>query len=107
MPRLDWRTMSAVVALSQQYIFYKYNFMKLSPVKSWRRQKNTAALIGKRGTIMQWTIIRVATKQFVKEVPYPVVIVEMEDKQKMIGQLVDWEATDLVIGKKVNAVLRK
>jgi len=79
----------------------------ITPVKQWRRQKNIASLIGKTGIILQWTIIRTPAKSFAKEAPYPVVIVEMENKQRMIGQLVDWEQKDLVIGNKVVALLRR
>ena len=81
--------------------------MITTPVKLWRRQENVGALIGKFGKIIHWTIIRVPAKAFAKEAPYPVVIVELEDKEKMIGQLVDWEEEDLKKGKKVVAVLRK
>lgn len=81
--------------------------MITTPVKLWRRQKNTATLIGIRGKILLWTIIRVPTKTFANEAPYPVVIVELENKEKMVGQLVDWENKDLKKGQKVNAVLRR
>lgn len=81
--------------------------MKSSPVKQWRRQKSITSLIGKSGIILNWTIIRVPIKAFAKEAPYPVVIVEMEDKRRMIGQLVDWLPVDLQKGRKITAVLRK
>lgn len=81
--------------------------MITTPVKLWRRQGNVGLIIGKWGKILNWTIIRVPAKAFAKEAPYPVVIVELEDKEKMIGQLVDWEESDLKKGKKVIAVLRK
>lgn len=81
--------------------------MITTPVKLWRRQKHTASLIGKKGEITEWTIIRTPPKSFVQEAPYPIVIVKLETGQKMIGQLVDWQEEDLVKGKKVVAVLRK
>lgn len=81
--------------------------MITTPVKQWRRQKHVASLIGKKGRILQWTIIRTPAKFFGKEAPYPVVIVEMDNNKKMIGQLVDWEEKDLVKDKKVVAVLRR
>ncbi|MBI4089624.1 MAG: OB-fold domain-containing protein [Candidatus Levybacteria bacterium] len=80
--------------------------MITSPVKLWRRQKNTASLIGKKGEILQWTIIRVPAKSFMDQAPYPVVIVKMENGENMIGQLVDWQEKDLMIGKEVISVLR-
>jgi uncharacterized OB-fold protein len=81
--------------------------MITTPVKLWRRQKQTASLIGEKGEIMEWTIIRIPPKSFVQEAPYPVVIVKLENGKKMMGQLVDWRETDLIKGKKVVAVLRK
>lgn len=81
--------------------------MVTSPVKLWRRQKNTSTLIGKKGKILQWTIIRVPAKSFMDQAPYPVVIVKMENGENMIGQLVDWRNKDLIIGKEVVSVLRR
>lgn len=78
-----------------------------SPVKLWRRQKNTAALIGKKGEILQWTMIRVPAKSFMDQAPYPVVIVKMQNGENMIGQLVDWQKKDLKVGKEVVSVLRR
>ena len=81
--------------------------MKTTPVKLWRRQQQVASLIGKTGTLLQWTIIRVPAKSFTKEAPYPVGIVRMDTNEKMIGQLVDWSPEDLTKGRKMIAVLRK
>ncbi len=81
--------------------------MKITPVKQWRRQKNTASLIGQIGEILEWTIIHTAPSQFVEMAPYPVVIVRLKSNEKIIGQLVDYEKTDLVKGRKVEVVLRK
>lgn len=81
--------------------------MITTPVKLWRRQKQTASLIGKKGEIVEWTIIRTPPKSFVQEAPYPVAIIRLENGKKMIGQLVDWQQEDLVKGRKVVAVLRK
>lgn len=81
--------------------------MITTPVKLWRRQDSVAKLIGQTGTLVSWTLIQVAAKGFGTEAPYPVVIVKLTGGNKMIGQLVDWEETDLKKGKKVIAVLRK
>ena len=75
--------------------------MITTPVKLWRRQKDTAAVIGKTGVILQWTIIRIPPRSFVQEAPYPVVIVSLGNGKKMIGQLVDYEEKDLIKGRKV------
>lgn len=81
--------------------------MVTSPVKLWRRQKNTSALIGQKGKILQWTIIRIPAKSFMDQAPYPVVIVKMQNGENMTGQLVDWQQNDLVVGKEVVSVLRR
>ncbi len=81
--------------------------MITTPVKLWRRQKKVASRIGAEGKILLWTIIRVPAKAFLSEAPYPVVIVELENRERMIGQLVDWEEKDLVKGRRVVAVLRR
>jgi hypothetical protein len=81
--------------------------MRTSPVKLWRRQKDTIAVIGKTGKILLWTIIRVPAKTFTDQAPYPVVIVKMDDGKKMVGQLVDFAKENLITGQKVQAVLRR
>lgn len=81
--------------------------MVTSPVKLWRRQKNVSILIGKKGKILQWTIIRTPAKSFVDQAPYPVVIIKIQNGENMIGQLVDWQEKDLTVGRGVVAVLRR
>lgn len=81
--------------------------MITTPVKLWRRQKEVSKQIGLEGTILSFTLIRVAAKGFGNEAPYPVIIAKMENGEKMIGQLVDWQEKDLKKGRKVTAVLRK
>ena len=81
--------------------------MTTSPVKLWRRQKNVTSLIGKRGKILLWTLIRVPGKSFTDQAPYPVVIIKMKDGENMIGQLVVWQERDLKSGREVISVLRR
>ncbi|KKR76551.1 MAG: hypothetical protein UU21_C0007G0014 [Candidatus Levybacteria bacterium GW2011_GWA2_40_8] len=81
--------------------------MITTPVKLWRRQKDTATHIGRVGRILNWTIIRIPPKAFHNEAPYPVVIVEYENNERTIGQLVDWDQSDLKKDRKVTAVLRR
>lgn len=91
----------------QLFIFCRSSFMKTSPVKIWRRQKGIASAIGRYGRILQWTVIRIPPRLFAREAPFPVVIVQLEEGEKTIGQLVDWELKDLKKGKKVVVVLRR
>jgi len=79
----------------------------ISPVKIWRRQKEKRLILGKEGRIISWTKIHVAPKDFKNFAPYPVVLVELEDKKKYVGQLVDYDENNLKIGQRVKAILRK
>jgi len=79
----------------------------ISPIKVWRRQKEIRKLLGQRGKVLTWTQIYVAGPNFKQYAPYPVVLVKLDDGQKVFGQLVDYENKDLKINAKVVSVLRK
>jgi len=78
-----------------------------SPVKLWRNQKHTQTLLGKRGVIVTWTIIRVPPEGFSDQAPYPVAVVELEDGKRITSQMVDWEQKYCRIGQKVQVILRR
>jgi uncharacterized OB-fold protein len=77
-----------------------------SPVKIWRNQKYITKMLGREGTIVSWTIVRVPPAGFSHLAPYPVVIVELGG-ERITAQLVDWMPEDLRVGKKVRIVVRK
>ncbi len=79
----------------------------ISPVKIWRHQKKVVSLIGQKGKIISWTLVRIPPAGYEQEAPYPVVLVELATKEKLLAQLVDWQEKDLVKGKKVTAVYRR
>ena len=79
----------------------------ISPVKVWRRQKEIRKIIGKKGKVLVWTKIYTPGADFKKYAPYPVVLVELENKEKFYGQLVDYRDEDLKTGREVISVLRK
>ena len=79
----------------------------ISPIKIWRRQKEIRKILGREGKILIWTKIYAPGSDFKKYAPFPVVLVELENKEKVYGQLVDYEKEDLKIGRKVFSVLRK
>lgn len=54
-----------------------------------------------------WTMIRVATKLFSHQAPYPVAIVKLDGGGQVIGQLVDWLEEDLRPGREVVSVIRR
>jgi uncharacterized protein len=79
----------------------------LSPVKIWRNQKKIASLIGKRGTVVSWTLIRVPPADFSGFAPYPVAIIALDDGGMMMAQLVDYEQKHVVKGQRVVTVIRR
>lgn len=78
-----------------------------SPVTLWRKQKKDVRIVGQEGIIITWTRIVVSPPKFQAFTPYIVVLVELASKEKVYGQLVDFEDADLVINRKVKATLRK
>ncbi len=81
--------------------------MSISPVKIWRNQKKITNTLGKEGKIISYSLVYVPPSGFENEAPYPVVLVETNDKERFVAQLIDWDKNDLSIGQKVKAVLRK
>jgi uncharacterized OB-fold protein len=60
-----------------------------SPVKIWRNQKYIASMLGREGTIVSWTVIRVPPGGFSSLAPYPVVVVDLVGDIRITAQLVD------------------
>lgn len=81
--------------------------MNNSPVKIWRNQKDVRKMLGKTGKIVSITIIRVPPDGFEGNAPYPVVLVRIGQSSLQIGQLVDYEESQLKTGQRVQAVLRR
>lgn len=79
----------------------------LSPVKIWRNQKKIASLIGKQGSIVSWTLIRVPPADFANLAPYPVVLIVLDEGGMMMAQLVDFEEKHLMKGQRVATVIRR
>ncbi len=79
----------------------------ISPVKIWRRQKKIRQLLGKKGKIISWTKIFVTGFDFKKSAPYYLVLIELEDKKRIIAQLVDFDNNQDLFRKKVRVILRR
>ena len=79
----------------------------ISPIKIWRRQKEIRKILGKKGKVLVWTKIFTPGTDFKKYAPYPVIMVELENNEKVYGQLVDFRDEDLKTGREVVSVLRK
>ncbi len=69
--------------------------------------------MGKTGTIVSWTIIRVPSTDFTNQAPYPVAIVDLEGGKRITAQIVDLPAgrqagnEDVKTGQKVITIIRK
>jgi len=79
----------------------------LSPVKIWRNQKKVASLIGKKGTIVSWTFIRVPPADFSSLAPYQVALIVFDEGGSMMAQVVDCETKHLKKGQRVITVIRR
>lgn len=77
-----------------------------SPVKIWRNQKKIQSLLGKKGKIVSWTIVRVPPAGFSDQAPYPVVVVALEGGT-ITAQLVDYQEKHLAFGQKVVTIIRR
>lgn len=63
--------------------------------------------LAEEGSIVTYTVIRVAPRQFSKEIPYVVAIVELADGVRITTQVADCAPEDAAIGKKVRMVFRR
>lgn len=77
-----------------------------SPVKVWRNQKKVTAVLGKKGVVISWTIIRTPPVGFEDQAPYAVALVAL-DEVNFVGQIVDCDIEKVHKGMKVKAVLRR
>ncbi len=78
-----------------------------SPIRIWRRQERLRTQIGKTGTIIAWTEIFVSHDRRVGPVPYPVALVELEDGDRIYGEIVDADPEHITVGAMVKTVLRR
>jgi len=79
----------------------------MSPVKIWRNQKHFVKLIGKTGSIISWTMIRVPPDGFSQQAPYPLAVVRLDGGVQITAQIVDWEEKELKTNQKVTTVIRR
>ena len=60
-----------------------------------------------QGTLLTYTVIRVAPSQFVDEAPYVVGVIELNDGVRLTAQVVDCDIDRLDIGQKVQVEFRR
>lgn len=78
-----------------------------SPIKVWRNQKKITKMLGKKGKIVSWTIIRVPPAEFSYQAPYSVAVVKLSGGRNIISQVVDCDEANLKFGQKVITVVRR
>lgn len=78
-----------------------------SPVKLWRNQKKVRDLVGMKGRVISWTIIRVPPAGFSDQAPYIVAIIHLTSGRTITAQLVDIEPTRIVAGLPVVTIIRR
>ena len=81
--------------------------MSQNAVRVWRKQQQDKTKLGKTGIIRSWTEVFVSPPKFESDTPYTVVLVELETKELVYGQLVDFSVEERKIGTKVTSVFRK
>jgi hypothetical protein len=63
--------------------------------------------LDREGTLLTYTIIRVAPGQFVDQAPYAVGILELANGVRITAQLVDVDFDDLEIGQRMKVEFRR
>lgn len=63
--------------------------------------------LGREGTLITYTIIRVPPGQFSDQAPYAVGIVELDGGVRITTQIIDCDFDEIKIGKKVKVEFRK
>lgn len=64
-------------------------------------------MLGREGTVVSWTVVRVPPAGFSNLAPYPVVVVNLAGGERIMAQLVDWTEEDLKEGRRVKVVVRR
>jgi hypothetical protein len=63
--------------------------------------------LSNEGKVVTFTTIRVAPKQFSRETPYTVAVIELDGGVRVTAQVVDCKPEDVAIGKPIRMVFRK
>lgn len=74
---------------------------------SCRGRKFETVRLNDEGTLLTYTVVRVASDKFSKETPFAVGIVELNDGVRITTQIADVDPEELRTGRKVKMVFRK
>jgi uncharacterized OB-fold protein len=64
-------------------------------------------VLSDQGTLLTFTVIRVASEKFARRTPFAVGIVELDGGVRITTQIADVELSSLAIGQRVRLVFRK
>jgi len=85
----------------------KVNFPPRLVCPSCKSREFETIRLKDEGTILTYTIIRVASDIFSRITPFAVAIIEVNDGAKLMAQIADSPLEEVAIGKKVKIVFRK
>ena len=74
---------------------------------SCRGRKFETIGLDDEGTLLTYTVVRVASDKFSRETPFAVGIVELNDGVRVTAQIADADPDELTTGRKVRMVFRK
>lgn len=78
-----------------------------NPINSWRNNKSKYQYLDKLGKIVCLTKIYTAIAGFSKNVPYYVGIIELENEERITGQLVNEREKEIKTGSGVIGIIRQ
>jgi uncharacterized OB-fold protein len=78
-----------------------------TPISTWRKHQTLHHFLGKQGTLLLWTKIYVAPTGFEHQTPYLVGLVDFGNEQKQLMEIVDVSEESLIVGQKVEVVIRR
>lgn len=78
-----------------------------TPISTWRKHQTLHKFLGQQGTLLLWTKIFVAPTGFEHQTPYLVGMVDFGDGAKQLLEMVDVSEEQLVVGQKVEVVIRR
>lgn len=78
-----------------------------TPVNIWRKHKELHKFLGQQGTLLLWTKIFAAPTGFEHQTPYLVGLVDFDNQKRQLLEIVDVPEEELVVGQKVEVVIRR
>lgn len=78
-----------------------------SPVKVWRNQGKDRRILGQKGTVISWSVVRVPPRGYEDQAQYVLCVVRLDNGEVLTAMLVDGLYRLPNIGSTVRTVLRR